>query len=98
MSLSHAHDFITRGMKDAAFRRVLNQANSADELRSVLEQQRLSFTATEFDDAFSHLLTLCQFEEQANVLQEFKMWWEMIGGMARYAEHSRPAGENHDIE
>ena len=98
MSLCHAHDFITRGMKDAAFRRILNQANSADELRSALEQQRLTFTAVEFDDAFSHLLTLCQFEEQANALQEFKMWWEMTAGMAQYAEHSQPAGENHDVE
>lgn len=96
MSIGDAKKFILRGMSDTALRDQLNEAKFEEQLAEVLAQYQLKFTFAEFDEAFSNLLTRCQFEEQAEELSEFRMWWEfllqLIPGAAEKAASSCEAG------
>ena len=86
MSQGDAQGFIKQGMKDAKMRGELNLAKTSDDLFAMLAQHDFTFTYPEFDDAFHHLLTHCEFEEQADLLREFKMWWDLTVAMAQQAD------------
>lgn len=78
MTVKNALTFIKRGQSDRTFRSRLNTANSADELNEILAAEKLTFSAQDFDEAYHHRLTLCQEEEEANQLKEFRMWWDLL--------------------
>ena len=65
-------------MSEPLLRDQLNGAKSIEEATAVLDEESLLFTADEFDEAYNNLLTLCQFEEQADQLEELKKWWELL--------------------
>ncbi len=81
MSIHHAKKFITVGMEDAQLRERLNSAATMTELLAITGEYGVSFTPGEFEDACNNLLVQCQFEEQADQLKEFKMWWDLLSGM-----------------
>ena len=78
MTIGNALNFIKRGIHDNELRRGLNHAPSASELQVLLENESLPFSSHEFEEAFSHLLTQCQEAEEAEVLNEFGMWWRYL--------------------
>lgn len=78
MSIHNAKKFIVRGMAEPSLRDRLNDAATIDGLNRTLTQQGLSFTPGEFEEAYSNRLTQCQFEEQADQLREFRMWWDLL--------------------
>jgi hypothetical protein len=47
-------------------------------LSAILEKEGLLFSDHDFDEAFHNLLTQCQFQDQADQLMDFGMWWRMI--------------------
>jgi len=49
----------------------------------VLAGEGLFFSDHDFDEAFHNLLFQCQYEEQADQLREFRMFWEMTVSLAR---------------
>jgi hypothetical protein len=81
MSIHHAKKFITVGMEDAQLRDRLNSAATMMELLAITGEQGMSFTPGEFEEAYSNRLVQCQFEEQADQLKEFKLWWDLLSGM-----------------
>ena len=36
------------------------------------------FSTHHFDEAYHHMLTQCQTKEDADRLQMFKMWWDLL--------------------
>lgn len=78
MSIGNAKKFIIRGMEDQELRNKLNRAPTIEALQAVLEEAGLTFSTYEFEDAYNNSRTECQFEEQADKLSEFRMWWELL--------------------
>ena len=78
MTIGNALNFIERGLEDRALRERLNGAASAAELQSVLDDEKLVFSAHDFDEAYHHRLTQCREAEAADRLKEFKLWWDLL--------------------
>lgn len=78
MSIGNAKKFIRKAMDDKKIRSRINAAGGSNERAAVLEDLGLGFTYPEFDDAFNNLLTQCQREGDAELLREFRMWWDMV--------------------
>ncbi len=80
MSRDSATKFIEQAQIDNGLRKQLNSVKSHEKLKECLEANGYSFTPFEFDDAFNNRLVNCQFQEQADQLNEMKMWWELLHG------------------
>ena len=78
MTIGNALNFIKRGMTDIELRKRLNGASNPEDLKDILDKEKLLFSAHDFDEAFHHQLTECQEEEEADQLKEFKTWWELL--------------------
>jgi len=78
MTVGNALKFIERGLRDSALRNSLNSAADLSELQSILDDEKLIFSANDFDEAFHYRLILCQEEEEADQIKEFKMWWYLL--------------------
>ena len=78
MTIENAMNFIQRGLHDGALRKRLNGASSPPERVKILEEEALTFSDAEFDEAYHHLLTQCQEEDQAETIKEFKLYWELL--------------------
>ena len=78
MTIGNALRFIERGLHDSGLRSKLNSASDAAECQKVLDEEKLTFSAHDFDEAFHHRLTQCQEEGEADQLREFKMWWDLL--------------------
>ena len=78
MTIGHALTFIQRGREDGELRSRINGAKTLSELNRVLDGEGLSFSPHEFDEAYHNRLFQCQFEEDANQIKEFKMWWDLV--------------------
>ncbi len=83
MTIGNAITFIERGGKDAALRARLNAASSLSELRNVLADEDLIFSAHDFDEAYHHRLIQCQEMEDAEKLIEFRFWWDLLDRSVR---------------
>lgn len=78
MSIGNAMEFIKTVELDDSFRKALYKVKGGwDGLELFLKQRDLAYSKSEFEDAFNHLHTQCQFEEQAdrlhNVLHLIKL-------------------------
>ncbi|MBN2528711.1 MAG: bacteriocin [Deltaproteobacteria bacterium] len=92
MTIGKAMKFIDQGQVDKELRKALNAVSSVPELFDVLAKRDLSFTAFDFEEAFNNRLVNCQFAEQAEQLQEFKQWWEMLHRFLG-VEYGAPKGD-----
>lgn len=102
MTTTNAKKFIIKGQEDTDLRRALNGADTIEELYQLMADRNLSFTESEFEEAYNEQLVNCQHHDFAEQLQEFKMWWEMLhkilgspsltGGSA--CESSQQCGNN----
>lgn len=69
MSIGNAIKFIKTVDTDDSFRKSLYRVKGGwDGLNNFLHQRDLFYTPGEFEEAFNHLHTECQFEEQADRL------------------------------
>lgn len=78
MTIGNAMAFIKRGMTDSKLRKRLYAASSIEMRDDILADEHLMFSQDEFEEAFRNRLTLCQQAEDADQLNEFKMWWQML--------------------
>lgn len=78
MTIASAKTFIRTGMTDHELRRQLNQTADIKGLKKVLSEKEYSFSVHEFEEAFNTILFQCQFEEDAQRLSEFKLWWDFL--------------------
>ncbi len=78
MTIGNALTFIERGLTDSVLRERLNAATGLPELDDVLAEEKLLFSAHDFDEAFHHRLTQCKEMEEAEQIREFKMWWDLL--------------------
>lgn len=90
MSIGNALAFIKRGFEDEALRARLNAASSLAELRDVLADEKMVFTAHDFDEAYHHELIQCQELEDAERLVEFRMWWSLLDHDIRLNQCASP--------
>jgi len=77
--MAAAQKFIRRAWWDRDLVRQVNQAPDRAALAQLLAAQGLSFNYDEFDEAGRHLLTECQTHEQAQMIEEIKLWWHCLG-------------------
>ena len=82
MTIGNALRFIEQGLHDAALRRQLNTASDTAQREEILGEEKLMFSAAEFEEAYTHRLTQCQAEEEADQIKEFRMWWSLLTGSA----------------
>ena len=78
MSIGNALTFIKRAVTEPALRGRLNSASCTSELEGILAAEGLSFTPFEFEDAVNSSLVKCTEWEEADHLNEFRTWWEML--------------------
>ena len=78
MTVANALTFIKRGLSEKTLRSRMNTANSVQAIEEILTEEKIHFTANEFDEAFYHRLTQCQEAEEADQVKEFKLWWNLL--------------------
>lgn len=78
MTIGNALTFIEQGLLDSTLRKRLNTASNPSDLDNLLSEEKLVFSAHDFDEAFHNRLIQCQREEEADQLKEFKMWWSLL--------------------
>ena len=83
MTIGNAKQFIKRCMQEKDLRNRVRRASDDASLQAVLAREGLVFSDQDFDEAFHNLLTQCQYREQADLLKEFRMFWEMTVSLAR---------------
>ena len=92
MTVANALVFIERALEDRELRELLNAAPDAQTLDCILVDENISFSAGEFDEAYHHRLTKCQAEEEANQLNGFKMWWDLLSRILEPASCGKQCG------
>ena len=78
MPVEHARRFIKQVANDANLRDRLNAVNIQEELNTVLKEIGYEFSPMEMDQAHQHLLTNSQSAEEAALVNEIKMWWDLL--------------------
>ena len=78
MSIESARKFLVLASRNPQWVQSLNSAGSTQELEAMLAEQGLSFTYHEFDEAYSNILTKCQFPAQADELEQVRIWYDML--------------------
>ncbi len=78
MSIRGAELFLKTAMKDPELRSRLNGCDSYSDCRIILAENGMDFTEEEYENAFNHLHTLCQFDDQAGRLKEIDGWWRVL--------------------
>ena len=73
MALGKAIKFIKQAGCDKQLRKTCYQSNSKEDLL-----QKLDFDMGEFEDAITMQLVKCQTHEQAEHVQQIKMWFSML--------------------
>ncbi len=78
MSLNNAIKFIDEARRNSDLRTKLNTAADNATREEILHELDLVFNYAEFEDAYNSMLANCQFEEQADDLKNFKLWWDFL--------------------
>lgn len=78
MTIGNALAFIKRSLSDADLRERLNGAKDKEELNKVLTEESIIFSGHDFEEAYNHSLTQCQEREEAEQLEELKLWWDLL--------------------
>ncbi|MBN2598524.1 hypothetical protein [Labilibaculum sp.] len=80
MSIGNAIKFIKNSDFDSSFRKSLYKLNGITEFKEFQIAEDLEFSDAEFEEAFNHLHSECQFAEQADNLFNLKHLFELIIG------------------
>lgn len=78
MSIGNAIKFMKNADRDSGFRKLLYKINGINEFQEFQNSKDLVFSNDEFEEAFNHLHSECQFEEQADKLFNLKHLIELI--------------------
>ena len=78
MTIAAAKKFIVKASREPEWVQNLNAAKTIDELIAMLAASDLEFTYNEFDEAYSNILTKCQFPAQADALEQIKNWYDLL--------------------
>ena len=78
MIISNAERFIREISKNNDFRRSFYQWESPDEIKKSITDAGYSFKYHEFEDSINNLKTRCASEEDAIMLDELLLWWQML--------------------
>lgn len=78
MSIEKAIKFIRNTDRDSSFRKSLYKLNGSDEFQKFQIRENLEFSNDEFEEAFNHLHSECQFTEHADNLFNLKHLFELI--------------------
>ncbi len=73
MAIGKAIKFIKQAGYDKQLRKTCYQSKSKEDLL-----QKLGFDMGEFDDAINMQLVKCQTHEQAEHVQQLKMWFSLL--------------------
>jgi hypothetical protein len=73
MAIGKAINFVRQIRDNDGLRRACNSCESKD---VVMERQ--GFNEVEFEDAINMQLVKCQSYEEANVIQQIKMWFALL--------------------
>ncbi len=68
MSIGNAMKFIQKVSAESEFRKMLYKVKGLDGLNEFLKVNDLQYSEGEFEEAYNHLHTQCQFVEEADSL------------------------------
>ncbi len=77
MSIQNSIDFIRLASIDQEFRYMLNHMNPED-IPETLSKIGYEFSGDEFEESINLLRFKCQFEEQADKLDEVVAWFRIL--------------------
>jgi len=78
MSVGNAIKFIKKTDSDSSFRKSLYKLNGIKEFKDFLNLQNLEFSDFDFEEAFNHMHSQCQFSEGADKLYNLKNLFQLI--------------------
>jgi len=78
MTIGDAKTFFKELEGDEEFRKALIKAKDAEEQEAILKGKDLSFSSGDFEEAYTGMLSTCQFEEHAEVLKELYNMWKFV--------------------
>ncbi|MDM8159758.1 hypothetical protein QUH73_08040 [Labilibaculum sp. K2S] len=78
MSIGNAIKFMKNADRDSSFRKSLYKLNGIMEFKEFQIVEDLEFSDAEFEEAFNHLHSECQFAEQADKFFNLKHLFELI--------------------
>lgn len=78
MSIVNALTFIRRFETDKKLREICNGSKSKAEILKKLEQYDLVFTTGDFEEVINSLLVKCKTYEQAQYVEQIKIWFSLF--------------------
>ena len=94
MAQMHAETFIKEIVKNNELRKSLYQYDSSAEMMSAIRDEGYEFKLYQFEESINHLKTESPTEEQAIMLDELLLWWNMLmydGSIVEEAPACSPA-------
>ena len=92
MTIAAAQKFILKAVQEPELVSRINAADDEAEIRDILSQEQFIFNHDEFEKAYFNVLTWCQTSEQAEVVEEIKMWWDYLGICLNRSENNSRSG------
>ena len=78
MAQMDAENFIREIVKNTELRTSLYQYDSSAEIMAAIKEKGYPFKLYMFEESINHLKTESPTEDQANMLDELFMWWQML--------------------
>lgn len=78
MPLANVRRFAKRVIEEPEFRKRMTIAEDQAAREAILAAEGLDFTDAEFEDEFGAMHAGCQTQLDADHLQEFRLWWELV--------------------
>ena len=78
MALKDAEFFIKEIVKDKELRTSLYKYDSSEEIMAAIREMGYNFKLYNFEESINYLKTESPHESQAQMLDELKLWWDML--------------------
>ena len=86
MALKDAEYFIKDIVKDKEIRTSLYKYDSSKEIMEAIREMGYNFKLYDYEESINHLKTESPTENQAKMLDELKLWWDMLMSDGSIAE------------
>lgn len=86
MTALTAEKFIKRIVKDNDLRSQIYNCPDFPSRMKWIAEQGYSFTYGDFDDAINHLKVECPTEEQADLIGDISLWWQLLNQDCEHPE------------
>jgi len=90
MTIAAAESFVQIALSDTIPIQKINAAPDKTGVKQIFEELGLSFDCEEFELAYLNVLACCQTREQAEAVEEIKLWWDCVQYTLAISESDNP--------